>query len=132
VEGPGTAAAKVDKVGESGAVKVYVAESAELGSYLVTPRARRPPPFIPPSGKDAPDDHREPSWCRQGTPLQYPSAEDWVRDHLLPLSRDPPPSSARPARWCSDYPREPLSRRQFSELVMHGDVNLDDAADLCL
>jgi len=39
VEAPGTAASLVDKLGEYGAAKVYVAESAELSSYLVTPKA---------------------------------------------------------------------------------------------
>jgi electron transfer flavoprotein alpha subunit len=39
VEAPGTGASLVDKLGEYGAAKVYVAESPELGSYLVTPKA---------------------------------------------------------------------------------------------
>ncbi len=38
VEAPGTAAGIVDKLGEYGAAKVYVAESAELAGYLVTPK----------------------------------------------------------------------------------------------
>jgi electron transfer flavoprotein alpha subunit len=38
VEAPGTAAALVDKLGEYGATKVYVAESDELTGYLVTPK----------------------------------------------------------------------------------------------
>jgi electron transfer flavoprotein alpha subunit len=39
VEAPGTAVALVDKLGEYGAAKVYVAESAENATYLVTPKA---------------------------------------------------------------------------------------------
>lgn len=39
VEAPGTAAGVVDKLGEYGAAKVYVAESAEFGTFLVTPKA---------------------------------------------------------------------------------------------
>jgi electron transfer flavoprotein alpha subunit len=39
VEAPGTAASLVDKLGEYGAATVYVAESPELASYLVTPKA---------------------------------------------------------------------------------------------
>jgi electron transfer flavoprotein alpha subunit len=38
VEAPGTAAGLVDKLGEYGAAKVYVAESADLAGYLVTPK----------------------------------------------------------------------------------------------
>src|SRR5262252_4471132 len=36
---PGTAAALVERLGEYGAAKVYVAESDELDGYLVTPKA---------------------------------------------------------------------------------------------
>jgi electron transfer flavoprotein alpha subunit len=39
VEAPGTAASLVDKLGEYGAAKVYVAESPELAAHLVTPKA---------------------------------------------------------------------------------------------
>jgi len=39
VEAPGTAAGLVEKLGEYGAAKVYVAESEDLASYLVTPKA---------------------------------------------------------------------------------------------
>jgi electron transfer flavoprotein alpha subunit len=38
VEAPGTAAALVDRLGEFGAAKVYVAEAPELAGYLVTPK----------------------------------------------------------------------------------------------
>jgi electron transfer flavoprotein alpha subunit len=38
VEAPGTAAGLTDKLGEYGAATVYVAESDELGGYLVTPK----------------------------------------------------------------------------------------------
>jgi electron transfer flavoprotein alpha subunit len=38
VEAPGTAAALVERLGEYGAAKVYVAESTELTGYLVTPK----------------------------------------------------------------------------------------------
>ncbi len=38
VEAPGTAAGLVDKLGEYGATKVYVAESEELAGFLVTPK----------------------------------------------------------------------------------------------
>ena len=38
VEAPGTAEGLVAKLGEYGAAKVYVAESAELAGYLVTPK----------------------------------------------------------------------------------------------
>ena len=39
VEAPGTAQALVERLGEYGATKVYVAESAEATTYLVTPKA---------------------------------------------------------------------------------------------
>src|SRR5690348_16046628 len=38
VDAPGTATGLVEKLGEYGAAKVYVAESAELAGYLVTPK----------------------------------------------------------------------------------------------
>jgi electron transfer flavoprotein alpha subunit len=38
VEAPGMAAALTERLGEYGAAKVYVAESDELGGYLVTPK----------------------------------------------------------------------------------------------
>ncbi len=38
VEAPGTAAGLVDRLGEYGAAKVYVAESDEFAGYLVTPK----------------------------------------------------------------------------------------------
>jgi electron transfer flavoprotein alpha subunit len=39
VEAPGTAAGLVEQLGEYGAAKVYVAESADAAAYLVTPKA---------------------------------------------------------------------------------------------
>jgi electron transfer flavoprotein alpha subunit len=39
VEAPGTAAGLVEQLGEYGATKVYVAESADAAAYLVTPKA---------------------------------------------------------------------------------------------
>jgi electron transfer flavoprotein alpha subunit len=39
VEAPGTAAGLVDQLGEYGAAKVYVVESADTTAYLVTPKA---------------------------------------------------------------------------------------------
>jgi electron transfer flavoprotein alpha subunit len=39
VEAPGTAASLVERLGEYGASKVYVAESADATTYLVTPKA---------------------------------------------------------------------------------------------
>ncbi len=38
VDAPGTAAVLADKLGEYGAAKIYVAESEDMGGYLVTPK----------------------------------------------------------------------------------------------